>query len=187
MAIDKNIQLIGEWILLRAYRPDDVDGMYEAINESVPEISLWMDWCHPGYAREESETWIKSQDEPWEKGTAYSFTIIEKKSGIHIGGCGINQINTGNKFANLGYWVRTSQTKQGVATAATLLLAEWGFRELKLNRIEIIADTGNKISQHVAEKAGAKREGVLRNRLVIKGSPVDAVMFSLTPADFKIK
>src|SRR3990172_4536404 len=103
--------------------------------------------------------------------------------GSYLGGCGLNGIGE-YKFANLGYWVRTSRTKQGVATAATLLLARFGFDELKLNRIEIVVATGNYASQRVAEKAGATREGVLRNRLILKGKPVvDAVMFSLIPKD----
>ena len=180
--MNKDIELVGERILLRPYRLDDIDGMYEAICESIPEISRWMDWCHPDYKREESETWIKSRDEAWEQGVAYPFAILDKKTGAHVGGCGISFINKEYLFANLGYWVGTPHTKQGIATAATRLLADWAFRELKLNRIEIVAAVGNKASQRVAARAGAKREGVLRNRLMLHKKPVDAVMFSLIPS-----
>jgi RimJ/RimL family protein N-acetyltransferase len=38
----------------------------------------------------------------------------------------------------------------------------------------------------VAEKAGAKREGVLRNRLIVRENVLDAVMWSLIPQDFGI-
>ena len=34
-----------------------------------------------------------------------------------------------------------------------------------------------------AEKAGATREGILRNRLVVRDKVYDAVMFSLIPGD----
>ncbi|MEK0266438.1 GNAT family protein [Stenotrophomonas rhizophila] len=40
---------------------------------------------------------------------------------------------------------------------------------------------GNEASERVAVKAGALREGVARNRLVIDGRPVAAQMFSLVP------
>ena len=42
-----------------------------------------------------------------------------------------------------------------VATAAALLVARFGFDELGLQRIEIIAAVSNKASQRVAEKIGA--------------------------------
>ena len=49
--------------------------------------------------------------------------------------------------------------------------------------IEIIVATGNQPSQLVAEKAGAHREGVLRNRLHMHEKYHDAVMYSLVPGD----
>ena len=86
-----------------------------------------------------------------------------------------------DKVVNLGYWVRSSRVKHGIATAAALLLADFGFKELKLNRIEILAAVENHASQRVAAKAGAMREGILRNRLLLHGKIHDAVIFSLIP------
>jgi len=43
--------------------------------------------------------------------------------------------------------------------------------------------TGNTRSLRVAEKAGAQREGFLRNRLLIQDKAHDAVMHSLIPQD----
>ena len=69
------------------------------------------------------------------------------------------------------------------STAAVRLTAEFGFRELGLHRVEIVAAVGNDASQRAAQKAGATREGVLRNRIVLRGEVLDAVMFSLIPQD----
>ncbi len=102
-----------------------------------------------------------------------------------LGGCGLNQINRVNRFANLGYWVRTSQAGHGVATAAARLLAQFGFGELKLSRLELVIDVDNQASQRVAEKLGAFREGVLRHRLFMHNQTRDAVMYSLIPRDLK--
>jgi RimJ/RimL family protein N-acetyltransferase len=68
---------------------------------------------------------------------------------------------------------------RGVAPAAVRLVAEHAFRETDLVRLEIVCAVGNVRSQRVAEKAGAVREGVLRNRLLLPSGPSDAVMFSL--------
>ncbi len=54
-----------------------------------------------------------------------------------------------------------------------------------LDRIEILAAVGNKRSQRVAQKLGASREGLLRNRLVIHGQAHDAVVFSLIGSEWR--
>jgi len=84
-----------------------------------------------------------------------------------------------NRFANLGYWVRTSAMGCGVAPAAVRLVAEYAFRETDLIRLEIVGAVGNLRSQRVAEKIGAVREGVLRSRLLLPTGPSDAVMYNL--------
>ena len=67
-----------------------------------------------------------------------------------------------------------------------LLAAQWGFNELSLNRIEIVVAVNNKVSQRVAEKTGVVREGILRNRAIVHGRVVDAVMYSLIPSDLRL-
>ena len=97
----------------------------------------------------------------------------------------LNDINRTHNFANLGYWVRSSCTGHGIATAAARLVAKFGFQKLGLSRIEIVVALGNKASQRVAEKSGATREGIERNRHVVQDKVYDAVMFSLIPGDMK--
>ena len=170
-------------IMLRPYCTDDITRLYEAARESTAEVSVWMPWCHHDYSIGESRMWVELRTEAWDEGVSYDFTIVDIVSGLFLGGCGLNRIDRENGNANLGYWVRTSCTRRGAATTATRLLARFGFRELDLNRIEIIAAAGNRTSQRVAEKAGARREGVMRNRLLILDEVHDAVVFSLIPED----
>ena len=89
-------------------------------------------------------------------------------------------------MANLSYQIRTSRTGEGIASEAARLVAQYGFQELGLQRIEVVVAVDNAPSLRVAEKIGAFREGLLRNRLRIKGSPRDAYMHSLIPSDFAI-
>lgn len=62
-------------------------------------------------------------------------------------------------------------------------LAAWGFANTGLVRLEIVAPMDNERSQRVAERAGATREGVLRQRQVLRGVPHDEVMYSLVRGD----
>jgi len=183
--LKKEIQLIDGRIIVQPYHPDDADRLYEAVCESITELSPWMPWCHQDYSIKESRQWLDSCNETWEKGSEYEFAITDSRDGVFLGGAGLNRIDIANRIANLGYWIRSSRAGHGVATAAVQLLVRFAFGELKLNRLEIIAATGNKASLRVAEKLGATREGILRNRLVIRDRVLDAVIFSLVPGDLK--
>lgn len=180
-----NIELSDGSILIRTFRADDVDAVFEAVRESMGELSVWMPWCHPDYTREETATFINSRPDDWKADVAYTFAITDAHTGAFLGSVGLNYILRPYQMGNLGYWVRTSATGRGAASAASRLIARFGFRELGLQRLEIIAAVENYPSQRVAEKTGAVREGVLRKRLLYKGQPHDAVLYSLVAEDLE--
>jgi RimJ/RimL family protein N-acetyltransferase len=179
----ESVELTDGEIVVRAYRPDDITAVYEAARESIPELSRWMPWCHANYAIEETRSFILSRPEGWERDAEYGFGAF-RRDGRFLGGVGMNFINRVHQVANLGYWVRSSETGRGVAARAARLVARFGIEELKFQRLEILAATGNLPSQRVAEKAGALKEAVLRQRLRLHGEPVDAVLYSLVAEDF---
>lgn len=163
---------------LRAYEREDAEPLWEAARESVAEVFPWLPWCHAGYSMREAVAWVDSRRQLAALGHEYSFAIVGE-DGRLLGGCGINQINRIHRFANLGYWVRTSATRRGAATEAVRQVAQFAFDNTDLVRLEIVCAVGNDASQRVAERSGAVREGVLRHRLLLRGQPVDAVMYSL--------
>jgi ribosomal-protein-serine acetyltransferase len=170
-------------IRLRRFALDDVEALHEAAMESIADVHPWLPWCHPEYTREESVAWCQSRAAAWKRDEEYSFVIEDVQTRRFLGSCGLNQIDRLRLRANLGYWVRSSETGRGIATAATRLLARFGFEELGLQRIEIIAAVENFGSQRVAAKAGATRECIARNRLRMHDRQADAVCFSLIPSD----
>jgi ribosomal-protein-serine acetyltransferase len=181
--IKRDIVLTDGKVALRPYQPADAENLYAAVRESLPELSVWMPWAHADYSLKESRQWLKGKPAEWKDGEAYDFAILDGENGTYLGGGALNRIDYENLGANLGYWIRSSRTGEGLATATALLLARWGFQELGLNRIEIVVATDNKRSQRVAAKTGARREGILRNRILLHDRPHDAVMFSLVPQD----
>lgn len=138
-----------------------------------------MPWCHPQYSVIDSRSWIEAQVEAFQAGTAFEFAILSAGD-RYLGGCGLNQIDRVNRRANLGYWVRSTATGQGVATRAVRALSDWAFEATDLVRLEVVVAVGNIASHRVAEKVGAVREGVLIRRLLLHGTLSDATMFSLT-------
>jgi RimJ/RimL family protein N-acetyltransferase len=162
----------------------DADQVYAAIRESIAELAVWMVWAHTEYGMKETLEFVNGSEQGWTEGTGFSFAILDDESGRFCGTVGLNRFEREYQMCNLGYWVRTSETGRGLASRATRMCARFGLRELGLQRIEIVAALNNIPSQKAAEKAGAHREGVLRHRLINKGEPRDAVMFSLITGDF---
>ena len=179
-------ELSNDVVKIRRYGADDIPLLFEAARESVNEMFAWLSWCHPNYTVEETRAFVLSSETAWNEKTAFGFAVFSVDSNLFLGGVGVNSLNRRNNFANLGYWVRSGQTGRGIATAAALLAAQFGFEDLGLNRIEILAAIENVASQRVAEKAGAKKEGILRNRILIHNRPRDAVMYSLIVSDLNI-
>ena len=171
-------------VALRPPAESDVDDVYSAVRESLPELLPWMAWSHPDYQRIETAEWIRSAGQSWANDTEYSFVIHDAADGSFLGTCGLNGLDRLNRWANLGYWVRSGATRRGFATRAAALTADFGFRELGLDRIEILAATGNEPSQRVATKVGTVREGILRRRLRVGTSSHDAAVFSLIRDDW---
>ena len=176
----------GKFDLLPVYS-GCIAGLFEAIVESKEELSPWMHWCHPDYSISEAQQWVESRSDAWERGKEFSFLVVDRKTNQVVGNCGLDHVHETHFFANLGFWVRASRTREGAATVATQLLSEFGFSALNLARIEIVVAVGNFASQRVAEKAGALREGLLRNRLIHRGVARDAYMFSLLPPTSALK
>jgi RimJ/RimL family protein N-acetyltransferase len=171
-------------ILIRPFSAEDINPLYEAVRQSISEISQWLDWCHANYSLEEASAFVLSRDEAWKTEDEYGFAVLDVETRMFLGCVGLNQFNRNYQFCNLGYWIRTSHTGRGIASSAARLAARFALAELNLHRVEILAATGNHASQRTAEKIGAVREGELRKRLLIKGQPADAVLYSLIKEDF---
>lgn len=171
-------------IFIRPYAIEDAVALYEAAKESVMEVAPFMPWCRPDLSLEDARTWIARQVTNFQSGKAFEFVVLSHE-GRFLGGCGLNDIDQENRRANIGYWIRSSVTGNGMATASIHLLVRWAFQNTNLNRLEIIASTENPASQRVAEKAGAVREGLLRCRLLLHGKAHDAVVFSFVRREFK--
>jgi RimJ/RimL family protein N-acetyltransferase len=169
-------------VRIRPYVMADAEMVWQAVRESMTELLPWMGWCHPSYSLSETRAWLEVQVGAFRSRTAFEFAVVSP-TGQYLGGCGLNQIDAVCRRANLGYWVRSSATRRGVATAAVHLATRWAFEFTDLVRLEILVATGNVPSQRVAERSGAHREGVLRSRLIVQGRSQDAVMFSFVRGD----
>jgi len=181
--LEEPIHSANGFIGIRSFCLDDAPLLFSAVHESARQLRRFMTWYRPGYSLKDSRAFIAQCRVDREKGKQYVFAIVDARNETLLGSIGLNRIDRTNLVANIGYWVRRTWTRRGVATAATRLIAEFGLNELGLQRLEILVPHHNVASRRVAEKAGARLEGVLRKRLVLAEKIHDARLYSLIPGD----
>ncbi|REH41760.1 ribosomal-protein-alanine N-acetyltransferase [Kutzneria buriramensis] len=105
---------------------------------------------------------------------------------IMVDGVLAGQITIGNvlrgslRSAWVGYWVDSEVTGGGVATAATALVVDHGFRQAGLHRIEATVRPENAPSIRVLTKLGFREEGLFRRYLDVAGGWRDHICFAMT-------
>lgn len=168
-------------LVLRAFHDSDADEFAKAARESVNTVGRWMPWCNASFSAQDALSWFQQSREDLAAERAYEFGVFSQESGAFFGGAGLNSINHHNLFCNLGYWVRESAQRQGVALRTVQALAHYAFQALGMQRVEIVVAQGNTPSEAVARKYGAQFECIAQNRLQLHGVPVPALVFAIIP------
>jgi len=167
---------------LRPWHEHDAPALHQAVQESLATMSPWLNWCSADYDMDEALKRVIDCKQSWLAGDRYAFAMFDAQDCL-VGGVGLNHVDERDLCANLGYWVRSSAHGQGYAAHAARAVAAFGFEALGLRRIEIVAAVGNLASQRCAERIGAKREGIARQRIFLHGQSQDAVIYGLLPGD----
>lgn len=166
-------------ITLRRTLTTDAEAIYAAVDETRADLTPWIPWYHDNYSLEDSKSWLETRDEAWNNGTEYDLAIVDAATGEYIGGTGVVSVNKMHNRGEIGYWIRTSRAGRGVAPAAAKLAARFAFEELGLDRICLNIAADNTRSRRVADKIGAKLEGILRSYYTLRGVRHDAVVYSI--------
>jgi RimJ/RimL family protein N-acetyltransferase len=146
--------LSADGLELRSWNPTFVDAMLIAVDESLPELQLWMDWAQAAPTGETLRQVLVQGEEDFNADRNWDYTIFEKLSGDLVGGVGLHRTEDPSSF-EIGYWVHTHRTRRGYATIATCALVEAAFRYLSdASQIVIRMDVANLASASVPPKLG---------------------------------
>ncbi|MEV6814053.1 GNAT family N-acetyltransferase [Micromonospora sp. NPDC051296] len=168
-------------VALRRLGPEDNDEMYRL--HTGPEVVASRVPPEPP-TRDEIDRRARGAESQWLVGTVASMTILDATSGAVAGGCALVHDQPGSGQAMLGYSLLPQWRGRGYATRTVRLLARWGFDHVGLVRLWAGTLPENVGSQRVLEKAGFRREGLLRGRLPgAAGSRNDSTVFGLLPTD----
>ncbi|MPQ97076.1 GNAT family N-acetyltransferase [Modestobacter sp. I12A-02628] len=168
--------LRGAGLRLRPWRDDDADAVAAACQD--PEIQRWTTVPVP-YRHEDAAFFVGPlARQTWAEGGA--LFAVEGAGGL-LGSMGLHHLVDG--LGAVGYWTVPAARGRGVTSEALRVLSRWLLTERGAVRVELVAEPANTGSCRVAERAGFRREGVLRSRMLLRGERVDVAMYSLLPAD----
>jgi RimJ/RimL family protein N-acetyltransferase len=132
----------------------------------------------PDFAR----SWLATYEEARREGTREAFAIVDEEGGF-LGVAVVPRLDRETRTAELGYVTAPAARGRGVATEALRQLTEWAFRELGMERLELLISVDNPASKRVAERAGYVREGVLRSLWFKQGLRDDTEIWSRLATD----
>jgi RimJ/RimL family protein N-acetyltransferase len=114
--------------------------------------------------------------------------FIEKKDGSKIGFIAhfnVLHLGTGTKQLEIGYSLVPSERGKGYCSEAVNIMADYLFLSREVMRIQAQTDQRNMASQRVLEKAGFKKEGLLRNNFYMRGEWTDDYIYSIIREEWK--
>jgi ribosomal-protein-alanine N-acetyltransferase len=169
----------------------------EKVTLRVPMISDYREWSAlRGESRAFLEPWeprwnpdelertawrhrINRYREDYAQVSAIAFFIFERGSGKLVGGITLGNIRHGvSQSGHVGYWIGERYAGRGLMTDAVCTLTRFAFDTLRLHRIEAACIPDNVRSIRVLEKAGFRREGLLRSYLRINGIWQDHYLYA---------
>jgi RimJ/RimL family protein N-acetyltransferase len=174
--------LKGEKVVLRRVRMSDVPRFVKWFND--PEVFRFIKTRGITLAAERK--WVKERMSGKIKNDL--FLCIDTIDGTHIGTIGLHRINPTHKFATFGITIgdKTFWNK-GLGSEAGRLIIDYGFKKLKLHRIELDVYNNNPRAIKVYKRLGFKKEGTKREHRFQDGKFFDTYFMSILDREWKQK
>jgi len=165
--------------MLRPFRRRDLNAVDEAITASLSDLARYLPWA-VNYSRNTTQHFIRDSAAAWAEARAFDFTIRNAASpDMHLGNISLWWVSRPNLVGEIGYWVRSDYSAQGICTEAAANIVQIGFEELGMHRITLRIAVGNLASERVAAKLGFTNEGLLRDEVKVGADWMDHTIWGL--------
>ena len=172
----KSLTFETERLLLRPFLLSDASDVQRlAGNWAIADTTLNVP--HP-YEDGMAEAWISTHQPRFEAGELAVFAITLKADSELVGAVGLRAERSFDR-ANLGYWIGEPFWSLGYCTEAATTIVEYGFTELKLQRLYAEHLQRNPASGRVLQKIGMSKEGTARQHTKKWGKFEDIVLYGL--------
>jgi RimJ/RimL family protein N-acetyltransferase len=135
---------------------------------------------------DDMRNWVQDMLRRAEKGGDLPFAVIHQATG---------QVAGATRFLNIvphdygleigGTWYGIEFQRTAVNTECKYLLLSHAFETLQAIRVQLKADSRNERSQKAMERIGAKREGILRNHMILPDGHIrHSVYYSIIDSEW---
>jgi len=166
---------------LRQPQPGDEPEMLAAIEETWEELHMWIPWARTKPTLEELATRNQVLREQYAARTNLVLLVVDKATGAIAGGTGLHRMDWEVPRFEIGYWVRKSFHRQGVARETTAFMRDLCLHTWGAHRVEIHCSDRNLASQRVALACGFTLEARLRHhaREYLDGALGDTLIYTI--------
>jgi RimJ/RimL family protein N-acetyltransferase len=138
-------------VRLREAQERDLPAIARGIAD--PDVVRWF-----GASADSADQVLRRNAERWADLSGPTFAICLPDEQC-VGLVWVNRAADRPGLGSVGYWLLPEARGRGLATRAVVLVAEWAFTDLGLERLRIVAESANAPSRRVAERAGFRRTG----------------------------
>jgi RimJ/RimL family protein N-acetyltransferase len=169
----------GELTVVRPYRDDDAEAMYEAVAESRDHLRQFFPWFDTFRSAADALAFIRQAQSDYILRRAFRMGIFSHST-AYLGGCSLLVQDWAVPSFTVTYWIRRSQGGKGLITEAVTLLVRAAFEELGAERLSLDCDVLNHRSAAVAERLGFTLEGRARHeRRNTSGELADSLYYAM--------
>jgi [ribosomal protein S5]-alanine N-acetyltransferase len=172
------MELLTERLRLRSFREEDAAALHAL--EAAPEVMRYR-VSVASASVEQARGRIRATLAV--EGTAarrrYTLAMATRADDRLIGRCLIHITDVENREGELAWAVERGHWGQGYAPEAAGRLLTFGFDVLGLHRIIAQCHPDNRASERVMQKLGMRREGLLRQRLWVRRTWWDVLLYAI--------
>ena len=178
----KKVELRTERLLLRVPVVADVEQIATACQD--PDIQRWVPIPVP-YNETDALSYVRDySDRGWVSGNCCTWAIVH--DGHFAGAIGLDGI--AGEEPTIGYWMAPASRRNGLLSEALPAVLDFGMSAaaphgLGLNRVRWHAYAGNSASARIAQRAGFRFEGTIRDGATDRSGVVDDWVASIQRGD----
>ena len=168
-------------LVIRAITWDDLPDIWEYASDA--EVARYTIFDRHT-SEEQTREFVRQTLEKYGRGEPAALAIALRSEGRLVGACGFRNWDRAAARIEIGYAIQRRHWGKGIATEAVRAVLGFAFEQMGLNRVEAHCIVDHVASRRVLEKAGMRREGILRQHESFKGAFQDLALYSILRQEF---
>lgn len=168
---------VDDEIELRLVRPNDDEALFRQVDDTREQLEEYMPWAEDTKTIANERRFLEYCQKRIADNALWPVTILV--GGEVAGMFDFHDFDHSNRHCSIGYWLGKSFQHNGVMTRTVEAAVKIGFNELKMHKINILAEVENKSSNAVAIRSDFHLDGTLRDHIYSAGKFHDANIYSL--------